>query len=166
MTAPLEDLWVSVAARGDTTYDVTREHIRHMQARVEQFEALHQLKGKIDDIPDCKESFCKVVVQDSEAYAYRSVPASLPAAGAEAGGAEAGGGNGGGPSTTATVGGFEDLMARAQIPPPAAAALLRDVVSLGAAHVREMRQEDWEAVPTFGSLRVLERRRLVRTPVA
>ena len=107
---------------------VTQEDIRHMKNRVYQFTARHQMDmTQLVDVPKCRESFCKVVVEDSTAFALRAVPRGpapvpRPSAGAaEAGGAEQAAGN--------AVQGFDVLMRNAQIPHAAAQRLLQDGIS-------------------------------------
>ena len=51
-------------------------------------------------------------------------------------------------------------MAAASLNGPVVAALLADVVAAGAVHVRELTTDDWLALPEWGTLRPLEKRRL------
>jgi hypothetical protein len=74
MTAKEEGLW-------DPLGNVTREEIRHMQARVELFRATHVVGENPDEFatsPACAESWCRWVVVDSVAYAARQGPRNLP----------------------------------------------------------------------------------------
>lgn len=74
MTAKEEGLW-------DPCGNVSREEIRHMQARVEIFRATHVVGETSDDFhvsPACAESWCRWLVVDSIAYAARHPPRSLP----------------------------------------------------------------------------------------
>ena len=65
MTAKEEDLWTPVGK-------VTREDIRHMQARVVQFTATAQLTDdQFATPPKCAASWARWVVSDSIAYAGR-----------------------------------------------------------------------------------------------
>ena len=68
MTAKAEGLW-------EPTGSVCREEIRHMQSRVDQSEATHQIE-EIDfqESPQCKESWCRWVLHDSMAFARRQGP--------------------------------------------------------------------------------------------
>ena len=57
---------------------VDREDIRHMQSRVTMFTATKQLQFKeFLEVTSCKETFCRWLVQDATAYAYR-MPISVP----------------------------------------------------------------------------------------
>jgi hypothetical protein len=74
MTAKEQGLW-------DPLGNVTREEIRHMQARVELFRATHVVGENPDEFatsPACAESWCRWVVVDSVAYAARQGPRNLP----------------------------------------------------------------------------------------
>jgi len=67
MTAKQEGLW-------DPCGSVSREEIRHMQARVEIYQATHIVGEDPDDFivsMACAESWCRWVVADSIAYANR-----------------------------------------------------------------------------------------------
>jgi len=157
MTGPNEGLWDPKAKNGPGTFAVTRENIRHMQGRVEQFEATHEmLRINFKDVPNCKETFCAVVVADSTAFAYRAVPVAVPRAagapGSDAGSAEAG---------AAHLLGFEEFVARAAIPAEAARRLELEMVNAGAVHVGELTKVDWEASAAWGTLGVFVRRRIL-----
>ena len=56
--------------------------------------------------------------------------------------------------------GLRELVSAAGVP-AAAIGLQRDLVALGAVHVRELRLPDWEGLPSWQALRVLERRRML-----
>jgi len=74
MTAKEEGLW-------DPTGSVTREEIRHMQARVEIFKATHVVGERPDDFeqsPACAASWCRWLVVDSMKYASRLAPTVSP----------------------------------------------------------------------------------------
>ena len=65
MTAELDGLW-------DRLGGVDREDIRHMQSRVQQFVARHQLcQRQFLDVPKCKESFAYWLLRDAAAFAAR-----------------------------------------------------------------------------------------------
>ena len=102
---------------------MTREDIRHMQKRVFQFTALHQMDDTLlVDVPKCKESFCKMVLEDSTAFAGRTVARGPNAPPAAVAGGEV-------QVPASAVEGFLDLMFRAKIPRPAADRLLQDIGS-------------------------------------
>ena len=68
MTAKEEGLWEPKA-------DVTREEIRHMQSRVEQFVASFQIpEADFETAPLCKESWCRWILTDSISFANRQGP--------------------------------------------------------------------------------------------
>ena len=61
MTGPKEGLWDPVPKAGPGTFAVTKENIRHMQNRVELFEATGTIPQKmLRSVPNCKETFCAV----------------------------------------------------------------------------------------------------------
>ena len=57
--------------------------------------------------------------------------------------------------------GFEDLMRMASVPALAATALHGDLLAAGAVHVRELEPNDWERLPAWAALKLLERRRVL-----
>ena len=59
------------------------------------------------------------------------------------------------------VDGLGELLLRARVPEDMARALAADVASVGAVHVLELRRADWCALPSWGTLRPLEQRRLL-----
>jgi len=92
-----------------------------MQSRIFQFTVLHKMDDKqFVDVPKCKESFCKMVLEDSTAFAGRTVARGPNAAPAAAAGGEE-------QVPASAVEGFLDLMFRAKIPRPAADRLLQDI---------------------------------------
>jgi len=73
LTSPSEGVW---EPRGDVSY----EDVRHMKARVQQFEAYHVWPNeKLVSIPACAASWARWLVTDSVAFAQRtnSVPRPL-----------------------------------------------------------------------------------------
>ena len=73
MTAKEDGLW-------DPYGIVTREEIRHMQARVEIFPATHVVGENPDEFeksPACASSWCRWLVVDSVAYAARQPPCNF-----------------------------------------------------------------------------------------
>ena len=71
LTAPLADLW-----KEDPP--VTAEDIRHMQSRVDLYQALVPIQGPLRDTPHCPESWCAWVVEESTQFAARSAPHAMP----------------------------------------------------------------------------------------
>ena len=73
MTAKEEGLW-------DPVGNVTREEIKHMQARVDLYSATHVVGKNPDDFetsPACGESWCRWILVDSVAFAARHRPRDL-----------------------------------------------------------------------------------------
>ena len=67
-TAKLADLW-------EPSGGVSHEDIRHMKNRVWQFNATASLsKAEMREVPKCKESFCKWLVEFSSHFATRAIP--------------------------------------------------------------------------------------------
>jgi len=125
MTAKDHELWKLIPPIKDKV-PVTAECIHHMQGRVEQFTArvsLEQGGRVLRDVPKCKESFCKLIVEDSTAFALREVPSAVPPATPSDAAAA---GDGADQTTGLGVTGFANLMRNAKIPPLAAAQLLQD----------------------------------------
>jgi hypothetical protein len=59
------------------------------------------------------------------------------------------------------VPGFGALVEAARVPGDAASALFRDVEALGAINAHELQPDDWRALPSWGGLREMERRRVL-----
>ena len=65
----------------DPIGNVTREEIRHMQARVKVFRATHVVgknPGDFDHSPECAASWCRWIVVDSIAFAPRPGRRNFP----------------------------------------------------------------------------------------
>lgn len=120
ITAKNEGLWKPMGL-------ISKEDIRHMQARIEQFTATHPVEGKLHDASTCKETFCAWLLSDSAAWANRSVPIALSPAVEEQAGAAAG---------------FVEFLKTLAIPAELASTMHREAVALGAAHVRELVADD------------------------
>ena len=106
------------------------------------------------------------MVSDSASYAMGDPPPALSqllhvtvggAAGSEASSTR------GEPSQPipSDIQGFAALMAEARIPTAGARSLLQDMVALGAVDVTELTKSDWESLPSWGSLLLFEKRRLL-----
>ena len=65
------------------------------------------------------------------------------------------------PGPYGAVPGFGDLITAARVPADGASALFRDVEALGAIDAHELQPDDWRALPSWGGLRELERRRVL-----
>jgi hypothetical protein len=59
------------------------------------------------------------------------------------------------------VEGLWDLFLRAKLPGALAADLGRDAVNLGPRHVEELAVDDWQRLPSWSRLRVMETRRFL-----
>ena len=57
--------------------------------------------------------------------------------------------------------GLTSFLTAASISTALVTAIEKDVSELGAVDVRELRPEDWQALPTWTSLREMERRRIL-----
>ena len=64
--------------------------------------------------------------------------------------------------SSSLVGDLEQFLQAAKLPVAAAAALAEDVIATGARDVQELCRDDWEQLPSWVSLRPLERRRLLQ----
>ena len=125
---------------------VKAEDIRHLQSRVEQFQASAQLaKDKLVDITKCKESFSWWVVRGASSWASRPLSSAATSGPCE------------------TVYGLAELLHVSSIPTVVASRLQQDVVVLGAVHVRELHPDDWSGLPSWQDLRPLEQRRLLES---
>jgi hypothetical protein len=131
----------------DSMGKVTKEDIRHMQSRVEQFRATVPIEEPLVEVVNCKEQFCKWLLVDAEAWANRSVPVA-PAPPARA-------------DLQVVVGGFLPLLAELSIPLDQASAMQKEAAAIGAAHVAELSVDDWATLPTWLSLRPLQQRRVL-----
>ena len=60
------------------------------------------------------------------------------------------------------VAGFDGLATAAKLPIDVSQALLRDLVDVGAVGVEELTSADWQSLPSWRELRMLERRRLMQ----
>ena len=142
ITCKLKGLW-------DTQGCVTVEDVRHMQSRVDQFEAHEKVPAQqMKDTKPCAKCFAKWLVEKSSAFAARSVPLPLaeppvvdqPAAQA--------------------IEGLASVLLLAKLPPSVAAALGLELHILGAVHVGELGPGDWRQLPCWTRMRLFEQRRL------
>ena len=139
ITAKADGLW-------NPMRNVSAEDIRHMKNRVEQFSATTTVDGQLVEAPACKETFCKWLIEDSQAWASRSVPTAITQPPP--------------PSTDSVIPGFSSFLAELAVPTDIAAALHKDALALGATSVAELRFGDWTALASWSLLRPLQQRRI------
>ena len=144
-----------------TTPTVTAEDIRHMQSRVEQFHFTHQVvppgrRPPRGNIEPCHRHMAQWIVNGAAGFDAAQVVALMPPAGeAEAEGETSG-------ESVAELAAFFESV---KLPPRAVDVLSKDIVATGAVHVQELTREDWEGLPSWASLKPMERRRvLTRVP--
>jgi len=141
ITCKLQGLWNPQGCVG-------AEDVRHMQSRVEQFEAQCPVPPQdMKIVPSCKVSFAKWLTSASASFAARRVAAVhvAPASGT---------------TPEGLVSGLSELVRRVQLPCSAVAPLNRELLALGAVDVGELTIADWSQLPSWAALRPLERRRL------
>lgn len=130
---------------------VSKEDIAHMQSRVVLFHISHQLSLR-RSVPRCARCMCRWIVDGAATHDANAVVAAagpvLPIAVGE-------------PSAPDHVEGLQQLMSAARLSGAVVPALAADVVAAGAVHVRELTTDDWIALPSWSSLRPLEKRRLM-----
>jgi hypothetical protein len=146
-TAKLEGLW-QPASR------VTAEEVRHLRNRVEEFHVHAVLgDGGLKEVETCAPCMARWICKYSDEFDATPLRLSAPALRPAATGSLA---------AFAAVEGFADLATAARLADGTAAELFEQVLNMGAVHVAELRASDWEQLPRWASLRVLERRRLVQ----
>ena len=134
-TAKDKDLWQPHAG-------VTEEDICHIQSRVELFRCIGKIKRRPGGIPQCRFCFARWVCQSAAQYDTSQALAAPHPDGM-------------------SVSGLESLLLVAKIPKSLFVDIQSEVSDLGAVHVRELRQEDWQKLPPWKNLREMERRRLL-----
>lgn len=60
------------------------------------------------------------------------------------------------------IAGYKEMSQTARIPDAASRALLVDLVELGAVDVKELTADDWQSLPSWGQLHMLEKRRVLQ----
>ena len=142
-TNKLEGLWAPMGK-------VSAEDVRHMQSRVEMFTFSHDFvqtgcPATGDGVPECRRCFAKWIVdacaQFDASQGLQGEPA-LP------------------PSDASAVLDLGLFLDRARIPKRLCGDIVKDVEEFGAVDVEELRREDWESLPSWGNLKVAERRRI------
>ena len=146
-TAKLEGLW-------QPTSRVTAEEVRHLRNRVEEFH-FHAVLGdaNLKEVDTCAPCMARWICKYSDEFDAIPIRLSTPASQSTAAGSL---------RTFAAVEGFAQVMAAARLADGVAMELFEQVSNLGAVHVAELCASDWEQLPAWASLRVWERRRLVR----
>ena len=144
-TAKEEGLW-------ESTSKVSAEDVRHIQNRVEEFR-FQKIVTSLKEVHSCARCMATWILKYSDEAATGSVPTPLL------------------PTTTPmsrihSANGFAETMAAAKLSGPIVETLLADVVATGAVHVRELALSDWQCLPSWPSLRVMEARRLGAVLVA
>ena len=139
-TAKKDGLW-------NETSRISAEDIRHMRNRVEEFEFTSTIPCVLKDVESCEVCMAKWICEKASAWDASMEVASVTA----------------GVSTPIVdvVAGFEDLMQRALVPAAIASEMLKDLGALGAVDVKELCVEDWETLPSWSTLRILQQRRLL-----
>jgi len=138
-TAKEEGLW-------EATSKVLAEDVRHLRNRVEEFR-FDQVVRSLKDVESCAPCMARWILKYAEEAAYGSVPAPLQQPSSHA-------------ADASRLGGFADLMAAAKMTGPVVSDLLGEAIAVGAIDVEELALQDWQALPSWGSLRPLEVRRL------
>ena len=122
-----------------------------MKARVEMFCFTHQFvqpggRAVGDSVPECRHHLAKWIVEASAAFDAAqglNAPPILPGDG------------------EAAIKDLAIFLDRAKAPRRARAAIVADIVAVGAADVQELFQADWESLPSWALLKPLERRRVL-----
>ena len=155
----LEGLW-------ETNRKVPIEDIRHMQARVEQFECTSVFvpPGQIrPEIPQCAVHLARWVRDGAALFDAQSVvgllPLGPPVPAAPAPAVRPVPGAPAVPPAFFVVG-LAEVLHAARLGENSSTALSHDVLALGALDVRELLGDDLTSLPSWAALRPLERRRL------
>ena len=62
----------------------------------------------------------------------------------------------------APIASYKEMSEIARLPDVASRALLDDLVELGATDVKELTADDWQSLPSWSQLRMLEKRRVLQ----
>ena len=145
-TAKVDGLW-------EPTKRVGEEDIRHMRNRVEEFHFTHVMQqGALKEIAPCVVHMAKWILQESDASdAGGALRPVLPTSHGE--GLEV---------ADRQIAGFQELVQSAQLPTHSVRTLQIDLEGLGAMDVKELTVADWETLPSWGALRMLEKRRVMQ----
>jgi len=127
-----------------------------LKSRVEMFRFTHQLfpEGEAPprgNVEQCRHHLAKWIVTAAAAFDAAQGMLPLPAPATQVNADE----------SSSPVADLEQFLKAAKLPVAAEAALAKDVVATGAVNVQERSKEDWEQLPSWLSLKPLERRRLL-----
>ena len=145
------------------TQKVSLEDVRHMQSRVELFPFTFEVvspTGPRVSIPQCRMHLAQWIRDGAAAFDAAQVAQLWPhlrnwRADNAADGAAAV------TDDAAAVQDLSQLLDAARVSPATRAALVRDIVAVGAVHVQELTQEDWQSLTSWQLLKPLEQRRVL-----
>ena len=142
----------------EPTLRVGEEDIQHMRNRVEEFHFTVVLpRTSLKDIEPCTVHMSKWIVSESAASDVGgTLLPMLPLAG------DLGSAVRGAEDPLDQIAGYRETSQVARIPDAASQALLGDLMDLGAVDVKELVVEDWAYLPSWGQLRMLEKRRVLQ----
>lgn len=144
-TGKEEGLW-------DATPKVSAEDVRHMQSRVVQFRVTASFpRGAPGDRPRCKHHLAKWICAGAQEHDAHVVLTSSRLRVVQG---------------CAAPAGLEAFLTSAAVFGPQAEALKAEVAATGAVDVRELKPEDWAALPAWPSLRLMEQRRIAARAAA
>jgi len=155
-TAKKEGLW-------NTTSRIGEEDVRHMQNRCDEYDFCHVFaRNSLQEVTSCAHHMAEWIVNgavdyDAAAEVAAGSRVALPLAD--------GMGLAVGAPETELVKGLQRLLCVAHIPEDLRLKLAADLDDLGAVDVVELGVEDWQALPSWGSLRTLQQRRLLQLAV-
>jgi len=135
---------------------VSLEDIRHLQSRVELFHFGHRVvapgsRPRLGMIPQCRHHLAKWIREGAEAFDVAQGLLQIPAAASDAVG-----------SATADIADLDQFLEAAKLPEHARQTIARDVAATGAVHVQELTRGDWEGLPSWASLKIMEQRRVLQ----
>ena len=153
ITAKLEGLWAPSAC-------VSAEDVRHMQSRVEQFEAHSQVPtAGMRMVPKCRTSFCRWLLSRSSAFALRRAPSvgQAPDVAQQQVG----------PlpvheDRKESVEGFAGLFSVSRLPSHLVQTFEDELLAMGAVQTGELGSQEWPKLRAWSLLKPLEQRRLMR----
>ena len=136
-TAKEEDLWKARDGVG-------MEDIKHMQSRCDIFRCTGEIVKKKGGVPQCRVCFAKWVRDFASRHDADIALSSHPL-----------------PVPIGIVDGLVALLESSRIQGPVRVDLTREVLSLGAVHVRELGRTDWLGLNSWSRLREMEQRRVL-----
>ena len=119
-----------------------------MQSRVRQFRVPVTIpQGQQFAVEPCKQHMALWVVAGAQAFDAKQVVGlqALPQS-----------------ATSGNVVGLNELLVASRVPDELAQVVRQKVLGLGAVDVRELTPADWAGLPSWGQLRPLEQRRLLK----